>query len=218
MAASGVQRLYPISDEVKKALGGMDKFCHGRRASGNWCCWSAVAAGDLRGVGLPRLHPLRLPPPGTQVAGDRLQRPVLRHDPHHLPAIARSPACWAWCSGYWPCKPAACAGHALPSACTTRWRSRGPAPADVLERWPLVADPVRSTGERGRSLTLAADAVAAGWPPRSCRGSLARLSMSPEEELQEAIDRGASDPLASARLLTMRAESGCGNRRSAVKP
>ena len=44
-------------------------------------------AGRLRGAGLPRVHPLGLPPPGPQVAGDRLHGAVLRPHPRDPAAV-----------------------------------------------------------------------------------------------------------------------------------
>ena len=48
----------------------------------------AARAGGLRRTGLSRLHPFRVPPPGPQLAGDHLQRRLLRRHPRLPPAIA----------------------------------------------------------------------------------------------------------------------------------
>ena len=45
-------------------------------------------AGPLRGIGLPRLHPFRIPPLGPSLAGHRLQCDLLRRRTQHPPATA----------------------------------------------------------------------------------------------------------------------------------
>ena len=78
----------PFRDEMKRALERPASRCSPRPTGWQLCCWcSALLPAGLRGTGLPRLHPLRLPAPGPQVAGDRLQRRLLRHDPRLLAAI-----------------------------------------------------------------------------------------------------------------------------------
>ena len=186
-----VTRLYPVSPEVQKALQQMEQIlAHAPR-------WQLIRRsrrrpGDLRRIGLPRIHPLRAAAHRASLAGDHLQRRLLRRRPRRTPTIA----------------------HRL----LRRRDHRHPGGADreslalhPLPRRTQLLGHCRQLVQAGATGQLAAAAkvpptIDAGglcykWPVVVVGGLAAILiiawfvwlhaAKSPEEELQEAIDRGS---------------------------
>ena len=153
-------------------------------------------AGRLRGTGLPRLHPLRLPAPRAPLAGHRPERRLLRPRPHCILQQSLLACLLGVVLGLLAVQ----TGSLLPgvlfhlvhnslvlvlSRCAPLW----------VDRWPILRKCVSIDPEGG---------VSYSWPVIVAGSLVAALLLawflrlpspkSPEEELEEAIHRGSQNP------------------------